>query len=207
MAQTYPDMQSMSLFSSLGERKYISETERTRFLSALNILDTPSDRTYCEMIFWTGCRPSEALQLTRAQIDLDERTVIIRSLKKHSEQKDKHFRCIPLPTSFIKRLDRVHGLRRTTLNNSSSQKRLWRFCRTTAWRRIRKVMQAAEIVGIRATGRGLRHSYGVHAVVSDIPETRIQKWLGHASLKTTAIYLNAVGPEDRAIAKRMWKGI
>jgi integrase len=32
----------------------------------------------------------------------------------------------------------------------------------------------------------------------------MQKWLGHARIETTAIYANAVGPEERAIASRMW---
>lgn len=202
MAQKH--FQSMSLFSALGERKYMSQAERMRFLSALNVLENEKDRTYCEMIFWTGCRPSEALSLSPLNIDLEERSVIICSLKKRNALKGKHFRAIPLPSPFIKKLNRIHSIE-TAQANPNENKPLWSFCRTTGWRRMRQVMQAADILGIRACGRGLRHSYGVHAVVKDIPETRIQNWLGHASLKTTAIYLNVVGPEDRAIAKRMWQ--
>jgi len=29
-------------------------------------------------------------------------------------------------------------------------------------------------------------------------------WLGHAGLATTAIYVDAVGIEERALAARMW---
>jgi integrase/recombinase XerD len=32
----------------------------------------------------------------------------------------------------------------------------------------------------------------------------VQRWLGHASLRTTAIYADVVGPEERAFAARMW---
>jgi integrase len=32
----------------------------------------------------------------------------------------------------------------------------------------------------------------------------VQRWLGHASMNTTAIYLQAIGDEEREIAARMW---
>jgi integrase/recombinase XerD len=32
----------------------------------------------------------------------------------------------------------------------------------------------------------------------------VQRGLGHASLRTTAIYAEVVGPEERAFAARMW---
>jgi hypothetical protein len=32
----------------------------------------------------------------------------------------------------------------------------------------------------------------------------LSKWMGHADIKTTAIYANALGEEQRAIAARMW---
>ena len=40
--------------------------------------------------------------------------------------------------------------------------------------------------------------------MTKVPETRIRKWLGHESLATTGIYLDVAGPEDRAMAARMW---
>jgi integrase len=32
----------------------------------------------------------------------------------------------------------------------------------------------------------------------------VQKWLGHAQLTTTALYADAVGVEEKNIARRMW---
>jgi integrase/recombinase XerD len=32
----------------------------------------------------------------------------------------------------------------------------------------------------------------------------IQKWLGHARIATTAIYTDAIGPEEQEIARTMW---
>nr|WP_321361390.1 site-specific integrase [uncultured Hyphomonas sp.] len=205
MAQSSsPQVTGMSLFTARGERKYISQSERVRFLSALTTLDDEAERTYCEMLFWTGCRPSEALALTAQHVDLDERAVAICSLKKRGKLKGRHFRIIPLPDPFIKRLEAAHGIKAAQAKGCEAQP-LWSFCRTTAWRRMRSVMWTAKISGIRATGRGLRHAFGVQAVMGNVPLPMIQKWLGHANLHTTAIYLNASGPEDRAVARRMWK--
>lgn len=45
---------------------------------------------------------------------------------------------------------------------------------------------------------------GVKAVTSQVPLNMVQKWLGHAQLVTTSIYADAVGPEAKQIAERMW---
>lgn len=193
----------LSLFTGTGERKYLNEAERERFLKAIPALENPVEQTYCEVLFWTGCRVSEALALTHQHIDLEERIIIIRSLKKRSKQKSTQYRPVPIPDHFADRLNQVHsvGIHHMT----GSVERLWDFSRTTAWHRINTVMKAANIKGAMACGRGLRHSYGVHAALKGIPETRIKKWLGHEHLETTSIYLDIAGPEDRAIAQRMWR--
>jgi integrase/recombinase XerD len=53
--------------------------------------------------------------------------------------------------------------------------------------------------------KGLRHSFGVNAFQSGVPPHLVQRWLGHASLETTAIYADVIGPEERAFSTRMWK--
>ncbi|WP_250565504.1 hypothetical protein [Adonisia turfae] len=39
---------------------------------------------------------------------------------------------------------------------------------------------------------------------SGIQLNMLQKWMGHPDMKTTAIYANALGDEEREIAARMW---
>jgi site-specific recombinase XerD len=56
----------------------------------------------------------------------------------------------------------------------------------------------------RRDTKGLRHSFGLHAIRSGVPLNLVQRWLGHASMNTTAIYLQAIGDEEREIAARMW---
>jgi site-specific recombinase XerD len=67
-------------------------------------------------------------------------------------------------------------------------------------------MQAADIAqGPHQTAKGLRHAYGIHAISKGIPVTSVQKWLGHAQLSTTAIYVDFVGAEASDLATRMWE--
>ncbi len=205
MTQLPPGFTGLTLFTQDGERKYLSQTERQRFHEALSIIEDLRDRSFCEMIYWTGCRPSEALALTALNIDVEEQLVVIRSLKKRGKWKNRHFRPVPVPQGFIERMEETHTLR---LQQASCEGKnaplLWRFGRTKGWRLIRTVMRKAGITGAKGCGRGLRHAYGVHAAINAVPESRIKKWLGHESLATTEIYLDVAGPEDRLIASRMW---
>jgi integrase len=63
---------------------------------------------------------------------------------------------------------------------------------------------AANIVGTHAMLKGLRHGFGVHAFQSLVPDHLVQRWLDHASLKTTSIYGDVIGPDERAFAACMW---
>lgn len=205
MAKSYKNDIALSLYTHSGERKYLSLVERERFYRALPVLEDSKHRTFCETLYWTGCRPSEALALTDIQIDLQEEVIVIQSAKKRGAKRGKHFRPIPVPSRFIQRLNQVHGLcvaRRGS--DYVSKDLLWTFSRTTGWKRTKHVMQHAGITGVRACAKGLRHSFGVLAALQGVPETRIKTWLGHESLTTTEIYMNVVGAEDRMLASRMW---
>jgi integrase len=106
----------------------------------------------------------------------------------------------------LEMLAMVHGLkdRKKRTKKDSPSPPLWDFGRTTAWKKVLEVMKAAGVKGPQATPKGLRHGFGVAAIQAGIPLNLLQRWLGHAQLTTTAIYANAVGPEERNIAARMW---
>jgi site-specific recombinase XerD len=50
--------------------------------------------------------------------------------------------------------------------------------------------------------KGLRHGFGINATVNGIPLHRVQKWMGHAQLSTTAIYADSIGKEEQDIAAK-----
>jgi integrase len=195
------DSFSASLFNRLGGRKYLNAAERRRFLESAQKL-APRERLFCEVLAWSGARISEALALTPASIDIESGVASILTLKR---RKRGIVRQVPLPRDTLRDLNRVFKLRLMQRDPELAVERLWTWSRTTAWRRVKEVMAAAAITGTPAMPRGLRHSFGVNAFQSNVPPHLVQRWLGHASMRTTAIYADVIGPEERSIAARMWK--
>ena len=184
----------MLLYNCAGQRKYLTPTERQQFLRAAEHA-TPEVHTFCRTLGLTGCRLSEALALTATRVDKRAGVLVFESLKK---RRRGVYRAVPVPRAFLATIDIVHNL------DALGDGRLWAWSRTTAWRRVREVMEAAEIRGLFATPKGVRHGFGIKAVASEIPLNMTQKWLGHARLATTAIYTNAIGPEEYKLAEKMW---
>lgn len=188
----------MDLYDQNGARLYLTTDERERFRVAA--LDAPrSARTFCLTLLYTGCRISEALELVASRIDFDNQALTFRTLKKRGDK--PHYRAIPVPTSLLDALDMVHGIKE---HQSAPQARLWPWSRPTGWTRVKEVMAAADIKGVQASPKGLRHAYGVHAVLNAVPLNVLRNWMGHADIETTAIYCQVIGAEERELAARMW---
>jgi integrase/recombinase XerD len=184
----------MRLYDGTGKRKYLTPAERQEFLRAAE--NAPQAvRTFCATLAHTGCRISEALALTAARVDIDAGVLVFESLKK---RRKGIYRAVPVPPNLLESLEAAHDL------SALGDARLWDWSRTTGWRRVREVMNAAAIRGLCATPKGVRHGFGIKAVTSEVPLNMAQKWLGHARLATTAIYTDAIGPEEQLIAARMW---
>ena len=74
----------MHLHDTAGKRLYLNAEERAAFLAAAR-RQPARDRTLCETLHFTGCRPSELLEITPARVDLSGGTIAIRSLKKRKD--------------------------------------------------------------------------------------------------------------------------
>jgi integrase/recombinase XerD len=112
---------------------------------------------------------------------------------------------VPLPSPFLDNLNLAFDLKLRQKRKGELEKKIWTFSRKTGSRRVNEVMEKAEVRGIQACPKGLRHSYAIHALQSGIPLNQVSKWLGHSSLITTTIYATALGEEERKLAARMWK--
>jgi len=195
-------MSEMRLLDTEGRRLYLNTEERAAFLKAARTQD-PVHCAFAELLFFTGCRISEALEVTPQRLDLSDNKVILRSLKKRREDV---YRAVPLPPEYIDSLQRTFSLRQAQKRQKTKSERLWPWHRQYGWQLVKSIMQAADIAdGPHQTAKGLRHAYGIHAISKGIPVTSVQKWLGHAQLSTTAIYVDFVGAEASDLAARMWE--
>ena len=127
--------------------------------------------------------------------------IAITCLKKRNAV---HIREVPVPQSFVQELqDWMVGAHPVDTSKIHNHK-LWAIDRITAWRWVKHVMSEANIHGQQATAKGLRHAFGINAVMSNIPLNVVQKWMGHSDMRTTAIYARVNGPEVLKLAERMW---
>lgn len=187
-----------SLFLQSGARKYLNGEERRLLLRSAHEQGGEKG-LFCWVLIETGCRISEALALAGRNIDIAHRSIIVECLKK---RKRSVYRAIPVSDALIQdlngffRLKDRYGLKR--------EERLWQWCRMTAYRHVTSLMTDSGVHGPHATPKGLRHGFGVAAVSAGIPLNLVQRWLGHADMRTTAIYANVSGEEERRIASRMW---
>ena len=202
---------SEQLYDKNGHRLYLNAAERAAFAAAA---DKAKRRTKCLALtlLHTGCRVSEAIEITPRRIDLDECAVVIRSLKKRKDKKTGEkriiFRSVPIPQELAHTLDMVYGIREIQKRGKVEEldAALWPYSRVYGWKLVKEVMEAADIPdGAHKTAKGLRHGYGIHAMRKGIQLNILQKWMGHADMKTTAIYANAIGADERKIAERMWE--
>ena len=81
------------MFDRQGNRKYLNRLERRAFLRVVQREPDALRRAFCLTLFYTGCRISEALNLTAARVDLSGKAVVFETLKR---RKRGHFRAVPI---------------------------------------------------------------------------------------------------------------
>ena len=184
-----------------GKRKYLTQDEQERFLIAAAQIDSAAVRTFCMTLAYTGCRISEALELTPDHIDLSAKAVRLRTLKQRTKVV---YRAVPVPESYLDAMKLVHSVQKRQKLKNGRDVPLWGYSRVMGWKHVKAVMQAAEIEGEHATPKGLRHGFGVRMAQKTRNPRLIQKLLGHKYLETTAIYMDLVGEEERAEVMAAW---
>ena len=68
-------------------------------------------------------------------------------------------------------------------------------------------MEAANIHGVHACPKGIRHGFAIHGISSGVPLSVVSELLGHTSIETTMIYTLALGEEKVRLVRKMWEGV
>lgn len=195
-------MPRITLFDESGNRKYLTPSERELFYQAT--AEVPKDwRMFGLMIYYTGCRLSEALNTKVKDIDFSAGVATIGTLK---QRKSGVYRQVPLSDDFMRSLDNSFDLRILQKKNSKTRNQfIWGWSRQHGYQVVKKIMDKAELEGAYAMPKGLRHAFAIACLDKGLPLNMVQKWLGHSSIETTAIYANAVGEEERKLAAKLWQ--
>ena len=170
--------------------KAIGVDDVERLLDSAGYLGTPlsvRDRALLEVLYGTGARISEAVGLAIDDVDLTERTVLLRG------KGGKHRR-VPLG-SFAARAVEAYlvGARPALAANGRGTPRVFLnarggpLSRQSAWEILQK---AAERAGLASgiSPHTLRHSFATHLMEGGADVRVVQELLGHSSVTTTQIY-------------------
>lgn len=208
-------VQEMRLFSPNGEKLYLTDSERKKFMAEVRKDTNRNAVIVCTLLNYTGARPSEIRELTADRVHPDSNEIVIRSAKKRKTDRKgniklPHFRTVPIPETVMTLVTLGLDIRARHKKNDTSL--LWPSAKNhkmpidakTIYNWVKNNMDAAGIRGANASPKGLRHGFAIRAVTTGVPLTKIQKWLGHTSLATTEIYLDATGEEEHAIMRQMW---
>ena len=191
-----PPTNQKRLYNKRSERLHLNAAELRRFLAAAHTAPVPQ-RLFALTLAYTGYRLSEARALRHGAIQLEARTVSVRTLKK----RDQHIvREIPLPSVLVSEFANLGGAENDLIWHKEGRI----IPRITAYRWIKALMAEASITGPKACPKGLRHAYGTRAILSGVPLHMLQLWMGHASMRTTAIYATVLGAEQLELSDRMW---
>lgn len=179
------------MFDRAGQRKYLVAKERCAYVAAA-LQREERIAAFCLTLAVSGARISEVLALTSERIDRSNGALVFETLKR---RKQGVFRAVPAPDGLLRMLCRLAVPR---------GQRIWPWCRTTAWSMVKDVMREAGISEALCKPKALRHAFGVDAGQNRVPLNIVQRWLGRARIETTAIYADAIGEEERNLARRTW---
>lgn len=189
-----------------GERKYLNARERQAFLEATQ-LEEAKVKYYCQLLYYTGCRTAEGLQLSPARLDYSEQTVTFQTLKQGTNQVGEpivRYRTNELPETYLNELQDVYNILKLQRSRKQREQPIWAITERTAYNYVTRVMQRAGISGTAASPRGLRHSMGVALAINKVPVNTIQRVLGHASISNTMLYLDIISSERRDLVSQVW---
>ena len=189
---------TQSLYDQVGNRKYLVRQERLAFVRA-SVAEGGAVGAFCLMLAFTGARISEVLTLPAERIDASNEAIVFETLK---QRKRGVFRAVPVPRRLIDLVTEA-----TAASTRGSCTNLWPWRRTMAWKHVKRVMGNAGISDALCKPKALRHGFAIEAGQQGVQLNIVQRWLGHARIETTAIYAGALGKEERALARRTWKGL
>ena len=179
--------------------KFLSEAEVEALLDAPDLKDPLGvrDRTMLELLYATGLRVSELINLTIDQINL--RQGVVRVLGKGNKE-----RLVPLGEEALSWLDKYLNDARHQITPASASNYVFTTRRHSAMTRQAfwyLIKRYANKVGIKKhlTPHTLRHCFATHLLNHGADLRVVQMLLGHSDLSTTQIYTHVARERLRSL--------
>lgn len=149
---------------------------------------TPSgdrDEALIRFIYGTGLRVSEALAITRDDIDFDKMVVHVRNGKNSKSR------------TVVASKDALNAIT-TYFRSAERNKPIFDMTDSTVRKHMRKL--AAKLDMPRLHAHSIRHAHAVALAKAGVSINYIQQQLGHSNIGTTSLYLQRYNPDERILA-------
>lgn len=168
------------------EINYLDDDEVLALFNAIDAQNNPRDRALLLLLYNTGARVQEIVDLDLADLRFDSVPLVTL------EGKGRKQRTCPLWTRTVDALNSWSAVRNTQdgplfINHQGN-----RLTRSGVAYILRKHTARAALVPrhtIRVTPHVIRHTTAMHLLEADVDLTTIAAWLGHAQLATTHAYV------------------
>ncbi len=178
---------SMARYESKDIPSYLIPDEVHAMLDACK--DNKRDHLLINLLWQTGCRITEALKVTRNDVDLYNLSIKVLTEKKRSKKGKPAYRVIPVTPALSNELASY------ALTENISEI----FFEITRQRAFQIIKQTTKEAGITKPvhPHTLRHSFAVHCISQGVPLPVLKDLLGHSSVLTTMVYLKIVQQDAR----------
>lgn len=180
----------------------IWEQEHKRMLRWAKKLDMEDIYFILEIFAYTGCRVDELKFFTVESLDSNyikkvynkgkERTIILRNDLKRALK------------DYCKRMGITTGYIFISTSPKAKPGAMWD--NSTIWRRLKRIAKAAKINPDKIHPHAWRHLFAKKAKEAGIDLDELQDILGHADIKTTAIYTQTSNREKKAKIEKIKYG-
>lgn len=178
------------------ERAILSEGEMVTFLESFDVTTKEGfkSRVLFELLYATGLRSGEVVNLTWSDVDLEDRTLLVRAGKGN---KDRMVALSKLAVRFLTLYGERTGRKGLVFPGPHGK--------LTVSAVNNRFIRAATSCGVmrgRLTVHSIRHSVATHLLHRGADLRYVQELLGHESVETTLIYARETEEHLRRILKQ-----
>jgi site-specific recombinase XerD len=171
-------------------RGIFTRSEIDAFLDELAVPEHLTLRAFFELMYSSALRLSEGLNLTLADLDLRERTVLVRNGK---GGKDRYVPFSLAALTFLQKyLDEARPHLVKTVVQADRElvfvRRRRRLSKTMIWKAFSATLERCGIEKKNRTVHSIRHSCATHLLEAGADVRTVSELLGHTSIETTARY-------------------